>query len=374
MSFANGEDIMSLTESMVIAPLWKAILSSDLPKQFPRRRYAEVMTRYGSDKPDLRIPILPFVSVAHVIPADLINMITPLSDPIVEAMIVPMDCSAEDTRHFARRFFDSSEGSTFNKNPDGGPGVFVCDSRRPLHGLSAFGFEAVENLERDLDLEEGYLVILQARKNLSPSGSSTSLGNIRNEIFKAAVRDGLLPALSWSQFEPLWIIDFPLFSPANPSEPGQGSTTGFTSTHHPFTSPKTPEDVDLLVHNPTRAIGYHYDLVINGEEIGGGSQRIHHAAMQKFIFREILKMDAEKIKEFDHLLEALQAGCPPHAGIALGFDRLVAMIASSKLGKKMTMRDVIAFPKSGKGDDLMVKSPGIITDHALETYHLKLHE
>ena len=365
---------MNVMEKAIIQPLWKAILSIDLPEKFPRKTYAEVMTHYGSDKPDLRLPIQPFVSVGFLIPADLISMITPLHNPIVEAMVVPMECPAEDTRSFAKRFFDSPEGVLFNVNPDGGPAIFIYDSKRPLQGLSAFGFEAVENLEGHLDLEEGYLVILQARKKLSPSGSLTALGNMRNELFNAAVREGLISAPSWKHFEPLWITDFPLFSPIDRSEPGQGGAAGFASTHHPFTSPKTPEDVDMLLQNPTEAVGYHYDLVINGEEIGGGSQRIHHAVIQNFIFREILKMDDEKIKEFDHLLEALQAGCPPHAGIALGFDRLVAMILSSELGKRMTMRDVIAFPKSGKGDDLMVKSPGMITDKVLETYRLKLRK
>ena len=372
MSFANGEDIMNLVEHRIIVPLWKAMLSSDLPVPFPRKTYAEVMAQYGSDKPDLRIPIRPFTSIGHVIPADLTSMITPLSEPVVEAMIVPMDCSAEETKSFTRHYFESPEGKPFNTNPNGGPGIFVYDSRKPLQGLSAFGFEAVENLERDIELEDGYLVIIQARKDLPHSGGVTPLGSMRNGIAKAAIRDGHLPAPSLRDFEPLWVTDFPLFSPTDASEPGQGGNAGFASTHHPFTSPKSPEDVDLLTEDPKKAIGYHYDLVINGEEISGGSQRIHHAAMQDFVFREILKMDGGKIKEFDHLLEALRAGCPPHAGIALGFDRLVAMLVSSKLEKKMTMRDVIAFPKSGKGDDPTTKSPGLMTDEALEPYHLRL--
>ena len=372
MSFANGEDVMDVVEHTIIKPLWKSILSIDMPVQFPRKTYAEVMAQYGSDKPDLRIPVRPFTSIGHVIPADLTSMITPLIGPIVEAMVFPMDCTPEKTKIFARDYFDSPEGKVFNANPDGGPGVFVYDSRKPLQGLSAFGFEAVENLERDLHLEDGFLVIIQARKDLPPSGGSTSLGNLRNGIWNAAIRGGQLCTPSWQHFEPLWITDFPLFSPVDSSEPGQGGNAGFASTHHPFTSPKTPEDVDLLIGDPTKVIGYHYDLVINGEEIGGGSQRIHQAAMQKLIFQEILMMDDEKVKEFDHLLEALRAGCPPHAGIALGFDRLVAMLVSSKLEKRMTMRDVIAFPKSGKGDDPTVKSPGLITDEVLEPYHLNL--
>ena len=330
------------------------------------------MVRYGSDKPDLRIPIQPFVSVSHLIPGDLVSMLTSIRHPIIDAMVLPFEASPAETRNFISRYLDSMEGKQFQVNPDGAPGVFVYDSSKPLQGLSALGFEAVENLERMLDLEDGHLVILQARKNQVLAGGSTKLGDLRKGIYHAAVEGGLLKPPSWAHFEPLWVTDFPLFSPIDPSEPGQGGHAGIASTHHPFTSPKAPEDVDHLLSDPTKAIGDHYDLVINGEEIGGGSRRIHHAAMQDFVFREILKMDASKRDEFVHLLDALRSGCPPHAGIALGFDRLVAMVASSKLEKPMSMRDVIAFPKTGRGDDPMMQSPGAMTDEALGPYHLRL--
>ena len=374
MSFASGEDVMARVEQDLIAPLWQRFLQADLKRPFARMTYAEAMSKHGSDKPDLRIPIQPFTSLGYLIPADLTSMITPLKNPVVEAMLVPMECTAGETRKLISAYLDSPEGKTFNDNPDGGPGVFIYDSSKPLQGLSAFGFEAVERLECEFELEDGHLIILQARKNVPHSGGSTALGTMRNGIFNAAVRQGCLHAPSWREFKPLWVTDFPLFSPSDPREPGQGGKAGFASTHHPFTSPKTPEDVDMLLIDPNKVIGDHYDLVINGEELGGGSRRIHQAAMQDFIFRKILKMDNDKVVEFAHLLEALRAGCPPHAGIALGFDRLVAMIVSSKLEKKMTMRDVIAFPKSGKGDDLMVKSPGLMTNESLETYHLKLRD
>ena len=336
--------------------------------------YLEAMSLYGSDKPDLRLPIPPFKRVGHVIPVDLVRMMTSLNDPVVEAMVIPVRCSAADSRLLIRDFLDSPEGQTFGENPDGGPGTFVYDSSKPLQGLAAFGFEAVETLERDFELEDGFIIILQARRKAPHSDGSTFLGDLRNGLWREAVRKGYFDAPPWQHFEPVWITDFPLFSPTNASEPGQGGRAGFASTHHPFTSPKTPQDVDLLRSNPTEAVGEHYDLVINGEEIGGGSQRIHQAAMQEFVFRKILKMDNARVQEFAHLLEALRAGCPPHAGIALGMDRLVAMMASSKFERKMTMRDVIAFPKSGKGEDLLVKSPSLITQEALDTYHLRLHE
>jgi len=127
--------------------------------------------------------------------------------------------------------------------------------------------------------------------------------------------------------------------------------------------------VDLLLTDPAAVKAEHYDLVVNGVELGGGSRRIHSAAMQQFVLREVLKMSEERLKDFDHLIEVLRAGCPPHAGMALGFDRLIAVM----LGKE-SVRDVIAFPKSGRGEDLLVKSPTRMTEDQLKTYHLKLRE
>lgn len=362
---------MHLVEN-IIRRIWKEILSMELTETIPRLTYDQAMSEYGSDKPDLRVPIKPFTAVEFLLPADLISMISPIKDPLVEAMVVPLKATPNDARKFIGAFLDSPENKHFLDNPNGGPGIFIYDSSKPLHGLSAFGFEAVERIEQDLGLEDGHLVVLQARKRDSFTGGSTPLGKLRTALYSAAIKHHLLLPPSWKDFQLLWITDFPLFSPPDPSQPGQGGNAGLASTHHPFTSPKTAEDVDLLHTDPSKAIADHYDLVINGEEIGGGSRRIHHAEMQKLIFRDILRMDEDRIADFSHLLEALRAGCPPHAGIALGFDRLVAMIMGSKLEKKLSLRDVIAFPKSGKGEDLMVKSPGPISEEDLKTYHLRL--
>jgi aspartyl-tRNA synthetase len=188
-------------------------------------------------------------------------------------------------------------------------------------------------------------------------------------MHKAAVAQELIQAPTGFEF--LWVTDFPLFTPTSTSasEPGQGGTAGLSSTHHPFTSPKSSADVSLLATDPLGVIGEHYDIVVNGVELGGGSKRIHSAAMQTYIMRDILKMSPERLKDFEHLIEVLRVGCPPHAGIALGFDRLVAVM----LGKE-SVRDVIAFPKSGSGEDLLVKSPSKMTEGQLETYHLKVKE
>ena len=371
--FASADDVIQAVERIICA-VWEYFLQVNLPETFPRMTYTQAMSEYGSDKPDLRIPIPPFSRIDHLLPADLTSKITSQINPIVEVMIVSTEAPTKAIRHFISGFLDSPDNKHFLDNPSGGPGVFIYDSGRPLHGLSAFGFEAVEEIERMFDLKDGSLVIIQARENVPLSGGSTPLGDMRNAIHKALTSSLHLQPPDWKDFRPIWITDFPLFSPSDPSEPGQGGNAGLASTHHPFTSPKTAKDVDLLLTDPSQAIGDHYDLVINGEEIGGGSQRIHHAEMQEFVMRDILKMDEEHVAEFSHLLEALRSGCPPHAGIALGFDRLVAMVHASKTEKKTTLRDVIAFPKSGKGDDLMVKSPTPMSEEVLKTYHIKLRE
>jgi aspartyl-tRNA synthetase len=270
-----------------------------------------------------------------------------------------------ETRRFVTEFMDSSAATPFNTNPDGQPGIFVYDERKPLQGLSAFGFEAAERVEDELALEEGDLVIIQARKNEPFSGGSTPMANLRLALHKAAVAAGHVAPPEGFEF--MWITDFPLFSPINDTDPGQGGSAGICSTHHPFTSPKSDEDVKRLKENPLEAIAEHYDIVVNGVELGGGSRRIHRADMQEFILRDVLEMTDERVEDFRHLLEVLRAGCPPHAGIALGFDRLIAVM----LGKE-SVRDVIAFPKSGKGEDLLVKAPNEMTEEQLKTYHLQL--
>ncbi|THV86504.1 hypothetical protein D6D02_03828 [Aureobasidium pullulans] len=365
MSFATGQDVMSTVES-VIKTLWQKLLGISYDGQFPHLSYEDAMSTYGSDKPDVRLESK-ISRVEYMLPVDLIRKIGPLNDPIVEVLKIPISEDAKETRGFVTRFMDSPEAKPFNENPEGQPGIFIFDPRKPLSGLSVFGFEAAETIEETLDLEEGDLVVLQARKNASHAGGSTPLGNLRLALHKFAVQHGYMPAPQGFEF--LWITDFPLFSPSVANEPGQGGAAGFSSTHHPFTAPKTAEDVDLLLTDPAAVKAEHYDLVVNGVELGGGSRRIHSAAMQQFVLREVLKMSEERLKDFDHLIEVLRAGCPPHAGMALGFDRLIAVM----LGKE-SVRDVIAFPKSGRGEDLLVKSPTRMTEEQLKTYHLKLRD
>ena len=366
MSFATGEDVMRTVEG-VIRRLWSTLMKVSAPEgPFRRIPYQEAMARYGSDKPDTRYG-MEITRLDHLLPVDLVNKISPLTNPIVEAFrLQSEDNDPAETLKFITRFLDSPAGASFNNNPDGGPGVFVYNGKQPLCGLQPFGFEAAERVEELLNPDHGDLIILQARPRAPFSGGSTPIGDLRRALHASAVSTGFKPAPTGFDF--LWVVDFPLFSPSSDAEPGQGGAAGISSTHHPFTAPKSAADVDLLLTDPTKVVADHYDLVVNGVELGGGSRRIHDAAVQEFILRDILKMPVERLADFSHLLDALRAGCPPHAGLALGFDRLVAVM----LGKE-SVRDVIAFPKTGKGgDDAMVRAPSPMTAEALQTYHLQI--
>lgn len=365
MSFATGESVMHCIESLALR-LWNDLLQITLPSPFPRMTYQEAMRLYGSDKPDVRLGTL-ISMVDYLLPIDLVQKISPLTDPVVEAITFRIndDYGPAETRKFISKFMDSPEATTFNENPEGGPGIFIYDSGKPLQGLQPLGFEAAEAIDDLFGAKDGDLIVLQARTKAPFSGGSTKLGDLRLALHREAVKQGLMRPPTG--FAPLWIIDFPLFSPSTTSEPGQGGKAGLASTHHPFTSPKSSDDVDLLLSDPSQVIGEHYDLVVNGVELGGGSRRIHDAKVQEFIMKDILKMSPERLAEFSHLLEVLRAGCPPHAGIALGFDRLIAVM----LGKE-SVKDVIAFPKSGKGDDPLTKSPGVMLQEVLKTYHLRM--
>ncbi|CAG8949757.1 hypothetical protein HYFRA_00004080 [Hymenoscyphus fraxineus] len=359
MAWTDGEGVMQRVEKFIkslygrfAAP--ETILPPLSEDPFLRMTYDEAMSKHGSDKPDLRIPGL-IHRVDHLVPAQLRSMITPLEDPIIEAYKINLDEAPTPIKTFLQKFFASTEGETFAKNPDGGPGIFVHDpSKVPLEGLQAFGFEGAEAIKQfyetlslspttpnnphaETPFSNGDLLLLQARPNLPHTGGSTALGNLRRAIYKAAIAAKLIYNNPIHQY--LWVTDFPMFTPENSVDPGQEGSAGFSATHHPFTAPKTAEDVDLLLTDPLKAKADHYDLVVNGVELGGGN--------------------------FSHLLQALDAGCPPHAGLAIGLDRLIAVMRGVD-----SVRDVIAFPKNSKGRDLTVGSPRQVGEEELGRYGL----
>ncbi|KAL8827261.1 MAG: hypothetical protein Q9191_003296 [Dirinaria sp. TL-2023a] len=370
MSFATGADVMRHV-TRLIKTLWKFELKTELPDEFQSMTYEHAMSSYGSDKPDLRISS-PITRVEHLFREDLQKKLTSLHNPIIEVFSLNLspppnsdDTPSNVARSFINEFLDSPSAAPFNSNPYGSPGIFIYDPLAPLRGLSAIGFEAVPAIEELLGPDEGTLIVLQARpRKLVPYGS-TALGNLRSLLLKNAFKQKVLePEVSYA---PLWITEFPLFTPTknNPGE-GQRSPMGLSSTHHPFTSPLNSDHVSELSQNPEKVLADHYDLVINGVELGGGSRRIHNADFQEYILRDVLKLPDERMKEFEHLIKVLKAGCPPHAGFALGFDRLVALM----LGKE-SVRDVMAFPKGNGGEDKCVGSPAALRKGELERYGLE---
>jgi len=193
------------------------------------------------------------------------------------------------------------------------------------------------------------------------------LGRLRTYTAALMREKKLLPQFSKDIFKFLWVVDFPLFTPVNYDQ--ENST--LQSTHHPFTA-SHPEDLPLLKSNAgpsayRRVRGLHYDCVVNGVELGGGSIRIHQASVQEHVLKTVLGLGDGMIARFGHLLTALKTGCPPHGGLAIGFDRMVAMICGED-----SLRNVIAFPKTSTGTEPMTNSPGSITNEELATMNLQL--
>jgi aspartyl-tRNA synthetase len=382
MSFASAEDVMKITERL-IQVLWQTFfqevpfqdkikhpqeyLRRDIPYYaplyFPRLTYHGAMKIWGSDKPDTRLGSA-IHQVQDFLDAALKSKISSLKDPIIDFMRIRVHSSPRKTKDFISSFLLSPSAAEYIENPHGAPGIFIFDPSKPMSGLSAFEHEAGEKITEMVHPQRGDLLVLQARPNKPFAGeSSTMIGNLRRDLHMALVSEGL--TLQPKRHEFLWVEDFPLFSPTNDTEPGQGGKAGIKSTHHPFTAPKKWGDVEKMTTDPLSCTAAHFDLVIDGVEVGGGSRRIHDSKIQEMVLKDILKVPERQIEEFRPLLEALRAGCPPHAGIALGFDRLMAILRNAS-----TVRDVIAFPKSANGKDKMSKAPSAVDAHRWAEYHM----
>ncbi|XXH06040.1 hypothetical protein Hte_012485 [Hypoxylon texense] len=346
------------------------------------KSYEYVMSTFGSDKPDLRIAlphVSPIIRISkESLSQDFIKMITSLEYPLVDSCNFRLGLLPKDATEFIRRFMDALPSTTIKLSPESTPAVLVYDSSKPLNGLSSLGHEAAQKLEEAQSptwgpYKDGDIILLHARRDEPFYGGSTDLGRLRTAIHEAAVREGRIPKDPTFRF--LIVQGFPLFTPTTTTTttngsgdddgPGQGGAAGFSSTHHPFTAPLGPDDFDHLAADPLKARADHYDLVLNGVEVGGGSRRIHVAEVQEYVLREVLRMPDAGVAEFAHLLEALRAGCPPHAGFAFGFDRLAAVLLDLP-----SVRDVVAFPKSNKGEDLLVGSPSKVTAAQRKMYHI----
>ncbi|AKX44774.1 aspartyl-tRNA synthetase [Thiopseudomonas alkaliphila] len=347
-SFMDEDDIMAITETMV-RNLFKEVLNVEFG-EFPHMPYSEAMRRFGSDKPDLRIP-LELVDVAdQLTDVDFKVFSGPANDVKgrVAALRVPGAGS------MPRKQIDDYTKFVGNYGAKGLAYIKVNERALGVEGLQSpiVKFIPEANLNTILDrvgAVDGDIVFFGADK---ASVVNDALGALR-------IRLGHDLELLTCQWAPMWVVDFPMFE-----ESDDGS---LTAIHHPFTSPKcSPEELKAA---PQTALSRAYDMVLNGTELGGGSIRIHDRKMQQTVF-EILGISEEEQREkFGFLLDALKYGAPPHGGLAFGLDRLVMLMTGAN-----SIREVIAFPKTQSAACVMTQAPGEVDSKALRELHIRLRE
>ncbi len=340
VSYATQERVQGPIEAL-IRRAWQDILGVALPEQFPRMTWAEAMARYGSDKPDRRFG-LEFVDLKDITADSGFRMFT--GAPYLKALCVP----PEHGETFTRGRIDKLTALVKKRESGGAKGLAWARVQEgggwesPLaKNLTPATIAAIN--ERT-GAQPGSLIFMIADEF---HVTHQALNALRLEL-----RDSLdlVKRAGKSPWQFLWVTDFPLF---------ERTDKGYVSSHHPFTSPRT-QDIPLLDSDPSQVLAQAYDLVLNGNEVGGGSIRIHRSDVQARVF-SVLGLDEAQIQQkFGFLLEAFKYGPPPHGGIALGLDRLSMLMAGAT-----SLRDVIAFPKTQKGTDLMTGCPSGADDEQL---------
>ena len=335
MSFVRQDDVMALSER-VIAAVWK-LVGHDVSAPIPRMTYREAMDRYGSDKPDLRLRSELTELTGHF--AETSFRVFQAS--YVGAVVQPGGAA------MSRRELDGWQDWARSRGAKGLAYVLV-GADGELSGPVAKNLSRAEasGLADLVGAEPGDAVFFAAGERIA---SQTLLGAARLEIGR---RVGLIDQNAW---EFVWIVDYPLFEPVETTTDVAVGGGRWTAVHHAFTAPQA-EWLDRFDQDPEHALSLAYDLVCNGNEIGGGSIRIHRADVQQRVF-DVMGLPAADAKErFGFLLDAFAYGAPPHGGIAFGWDRIVALLAGSD-----SIRDVIAFPKSGGGHDPLTGAPAPIS-------------
>jgi aspartyl-tRNA synthetase len=350
MSFIEREDIYGLVEGM-LKRIWKVALNMDVATPFKRVTFQEAMNRWGMDKPDTRfgMEIVDFTeefrgSSFKVFSGAIANggVVKALNAKgLAGATQGQMETMTETAKSFG------AKGLAFIK-------VEAGEWKSPI--VKFFSEAEKAALTQKLGIGEGDLILFAADQWLV---ACEILGRIRLYTADVLKQSGKL-TIDPNRFDFLWVVDFPLLS-------FDKENNRWYSSHHPFTAP-VAEDIPFLKTEPKKVRGQHYDIVVNGTELGGGSIRIHQPDVQKTVFEEVLQIPPDMVKaRFGYMLEAFRYGAPPHGGIALGFDRLIAILCGTP-----SIRDVIAFPKTAKGADLMTDAPGQVEPKQLRELYLEL--
>ena len=360
-SFLTERAIQNLMEEL-IRTVFKRVLEIDLPSPFPRLTHAEALSRYGSDKPDLRVclELTELTDLMKQVEFKVFRAAADLPDGRVAALRVPQgrqaDALAAGHAELTRKEIDDYAQFVTIYGAKGLAYIKVNDRSRIPQGLQSpiVKFLPEEVLAKVLErtgAEDGDVIFFGADRR---SVVNDALGALRARI-------GHGKGYSQAGWRPLWVVDFPMFE-------WNAEHKHWGAMHHPFTSPKDGHE-DLLESDPGRALAKGYDMVLNGSEIGGGSVRIHRAEVQAKVFRALGISEQEARAKFGFLLDNLQYGAPPHGGIAFGLDRIVAMMAGTE-----SIRDVIAFPKTQRAQCLLTQAPSMVDERQLRELGLRLRD
>jgi len=350
MSFITREDIYDLIEGL-LKRVWRTALNIDIQTPFKRMPFKEAIDRYGIDKPDTRFG-MELVDFTEEFRGSSFKVFSGAvaNEGVVKALNAKgLACATQgqmDTMTELARSF-GAKGLAFIKVEGG-------EWKSPI--VKFFNEAEKAALSKKLAIEEGDLILFAADQWLT---ACEILGKLRLYCADVLKNQGKL-VIPAERFDFLWVVDFPLLS-------FDKEQNRWYSSHHPFTAPVV-EDIGFLTSDPKKVRGQHYDIVVNGVELGGGSIRIHRPELQKTVFEQVLQIPPEETKlRFGYMLEAFKYGAPPHGGIALGFDRLMAILCGTP-----SIRDVIAFPKTAKGVCLMTESPAQVAPRQLRDLHIEV--